>query len=489
MHSNNKLSLLVFTLLVLSGCSLAPKYERAGIDTPAAFKEAGQDIITAEQPSSWKTAEPAEHAARGRWWTVFEDGTLNNLEDAAMDANQNLKAAAARLSQARALQRDTRSSLFPQVNGGIGPTRQRVSPDAQNNADGREYTLWRAQANVSYEADLFGRVASSVNAAKADVQQNEALFQSIRLALQADVAQTYFLLRQLDMEQQVYQETTQLRADNLQLMERRFAAGDVSELDISRAKTELASAQSEALGITRRRANAEHALAILLGKAPADFSLTAHPLARIGVRIPVGLPSSLLERRPDIAAAERAMAAANARIGVARAAFFPSLNLTGALGYESSELGDLFQWSNRTFLLGPLVGTMLSIPILDGGRRQAGLDRANAVYEEQVANYRQTVLNAFGEVEDNLATLRILDAQMLTQDAAIQSSSRAVHLSKVQYREGSASHLEVIDSERSLLQQQLVAARLDGDRAQATVGLIRAIGGGWDQPVKLSSGQ
>ncbi|MEZ0232901.1 MAG: efflux transporter outer membrane subunit [Methylophilaceae bacterium] len=490
-YQTKPISALLVSLLLLAGCSLAPKYERASVDTPATFKEAAanKNLITPDQPSTWKTAQPSEDVARGQWWKVFGDETLNNLEDQALDANQNLKAAVARLSQARALQLDARSGLFPQVTAGVGPTRQRTSPDALNNTSGREFTLWRAQANVSYEADLFGRVASTVSASKADVQQSEALLQSVRLALQADVARAYFQLRQLDSEQKLYADTTDLRARSLKLMESRYSAGYVSELEIARAKSELASTQSESLGIARQRANAEHALAILLGKAPAQFSMAPLPLDRITINIPVGLPSSLLERRPDIAAAERAMAAANARIGVARAAYFPNLNITGALGYESSELGDLFQWSNRTFLLGPLVGTMLSLPVFDGGRRQAGVDRAHAIYEEDVANYRQTVLNAFGEVEDNLSGLRILDEQTLTQDSAVQASSRAAHLSQVQYREGSVSNLDVIDTERTVLQQQLVSRRLDGERAQATVNLIRAIGGGWDDSTKVSTNQ
>lgn len=248
-----------------------------------------------------------------------------------------------------------------------------------------------------------------------------------------------------------------------------------------------AAARSEELGVTRRRAIAEHALAILLGKSPAEFSLAALPLQRISINVPAGLPSSLLERRPDIAAAERAMAAANARIGVAKAAYFPRLNITGALGYESSELGSLFEWSNRTFLLGPLIGTMLSMPIFDGGRREAGLERARAVYEEDVAKYRQTVLNAFGEVEDNLASLRILDNQSEVQDTAVASSQRASHLAQSRYREGLVSYLEVIDADRTLLQQKRVTLQLDGERARATVNLIRALGGSWEAAPVVAS--
>jgi len=262
-------------------------------------------------------------------------------------------------------------------------------------------------------------------------------------------------------------------------VQHRFDAGDIDEVDLARAKSELASAQADSYGVARQRAVAEHALAILLGKTPAEFSFAPQPLTRLSITVPPGLPSDLLERRPDIAAAERTMAAANARVGVAKAAYFPRLDLTGALGYESAKLSDLFNWSSRTFLLGPLVGTALTLPIFDGGRREAGINRARAVYEEDVANYRQSVLKAFGEVEDNLANLRILTDQTRAQDDAVAASTRAAKLSHVQYREGSVSYFNVIDADRTVLQQQRSAVQLDGERARATVNLIRALGGGW----------
>ncbi len=475
---------LLVALLVLAGCSVAPPYERPSVETPAAFKEA------VDTDPQWKPAQPSEEAARGEWWKVFGDEALNALEAQALAANQDLKAAAARVAQSRALRDEARSGLFPQVGAGFGPTRQRPSPASQGlpaDAQTSATTLWRAQAGVAYEADLFGRVASTVDAAGAEAQRSEALFRSVQLALQADVAQSYFSVRELDAEQRLYQGTLELRAQTLALVQRRFEAGDISELDVARARTELASAQSESLGIARRRAAAEHSLAILLGKAPADFSLPSRPLTRVAVRVPAGLPSSLLERRPDIAAAERAMAAANARVGVSKAAFFPRLDITGAYGFESARLGDLLQWSSRTFLLGPLVGAALSLPIFDGGRRQAGLDRERAAYEENVAAYRQTVLNAFREVEDNLANLRILAEQTRAQDGAVEAASRAAQLSHIQYREGSVSYLDVIDSDRSVLLQRRVALQVEGEQARAAVNLIRAIGGGWGEPVAALS--
>lgn len=478
MKTINRFSLGLLTAAILAGCSLTPEYERPAAPMTAAFKEA----LPADQAGQWKTAEPAESVLRGEWWKVFNDATLDALERQAADANQNLKAAAARLAQARALQREARAGLFPEVTANFGPTRQRASPASQglpDNGPATSSTLWRGQLGVSYEADLFGRVSSTANAATAEAQQSEALLRSVQLALQADVAENYFMIRELDAERQLYEQTLALRKQTLDLVERRYKAGDISELDVARARSELASAESEALGIDRRRAQSEHALAVLLGKAPAEFSLPPSPLSRIAVRVPAGLPSSLLERRPDIAAAERAMAAANDRIGAARAAFFPQLNITGYAGYESSELGNLFEWSSRTFLLGPLTGAMLSLPIFDAGRRQAGLDRARAVYEEDVANYRQTVLGAFREVEDNLANLRILDEQTQAQDRAVHASARAAQLSHTQYKEGSISYLDVIDADRTVLTQQRVSVQLDGERARSTVNLIRALGGGW----------
>lgn len=481
-------SALLALLLTLAGCAVGPQYQRPEISTPAAYKESAQQADThaanmdGHASGTWQAARPADDAVRGEWWKIFHDPTLDALETQALAANQTLQAAAARLAQARALVQDARSDLYPTLDAGVGPLRQRSSPASQGRADdgaASTATLWRAQASIAYEADLFGRVAANVDAASADAQQSAALYRSVLLALQGDVAAGYFRLRELDSQLRIYRDTVALRRASLDLIERRYEAGDIGELDLARSRTELESARADAVGVERQRSTAEHALAVLLGKAPADFDMPAQPLARTLIDIPAGLPSTLLERRPDIAAAERAMAAANARIGVASAAFFPRLEITAAGGFESSELGNLLQWSSRTFLLGPLVGTALSLPVFDGGRRQASLDRAQAVYEEDVANYRQTVLNAFREVEDNLASLRLLHGQTKAQDAAQQAAERAARLSHIMYEEGAVSYLDVIEANRAVLQQQRMAVQLDGERVQATVGLIRALGGGW----------
>jgi multidrug efflux system outer membrane protein len=468
----------VLLALLMTACSVEPTYQRPEVDVPAAFKEAGP----AAAPGAWKPAQPSDAEPRGQWWAIFGDATLNQLENDALAANQDLKAAAARVRQSRAALAAARSAWFPEIDAGFGPSREHVSPASQflpQNTNMPTATLWRAQTTVSYEADLFGRVGSNVSAARADSQQSEALYRSVQLALQADVASTYFQLRELDTERDLYSKTIALREEGVKLTQHRFDEGEVSELDLSQAKNELATTRAEAVGVERQRAAAEHSLAILLGKTPAAFSFAQQPLVPVTARVPPGLPSALLERRPDIAAAERAMAAANARVGLAKSAFFPKLDITGAFGYESATLGDLFMWSSRSFLLGPFAGTALTLPLFDGGRRKAQLAQARAQYDEDVANYRSQVLTAFREVEDSLADLRLLDDQIRAQNDAVAAAQRAEHLSQTQYREGQVNYLDVLDSERSVLTAQRQASQLAGAQAVSTVTLIRALGGGW----------
>ncbi len=464
--------------LLLAACSVAPIYQKPAVPIPAAFKEA----IPASEAGSWKTAEPSDALARGEWWVIFNDPRLNALQDQALEANQSLRAGFARLMQARAAARVREADRSPSVDIGAGPNRQRPSPASQGlpaNADTSARTLWRAQASASYEVDLFGRVANAVSAAQADVEQSEALYRSLLLAIQADIAQHYFAMRAFDAEIALLDETVRLREDALKLVDRRFQAGETSELDVARARTELSVTRAEGIGLTKRRAELEHALAVLAGKAPAELSLASAPLAFQPIAIPAGLPSALLERRPDIAAAERAMAATNARIGVARAASFPRLSLTGALGFESTDIGDLFRWTTRTWLLGPLLGTALSMPLIDGGRNKALEAAASAQYDEAVADYRQSVLVAFREVEDSLAGLRILSEQAKEQAQSIGSAERAAQLSSTRYRNGYVNYLEVIDAERSVLATRRSATQIERERALATVALIRVLGGSW----------
>ncbi|WP_293776119.1 efflux transporter outer membrane subunit [uncultured Oxalicibacterium sp.] len=456
----------LLAVLILAGCSTARPPEKVELEAPAQYREQA-----AQLDGAWKVAVPSDYTDRGNWWRVFGSTELNGLIDSATESNPNLAIALARVKEARAAAGVTDADRGVQASVGVGPTRSGNAESAS--------TTYRAPLSFSYEVDLFGRLSDASRAARLDAQAQEAAYRSVLLALQADVAQLYFTIRALDAEMDVLQKTVTLRQEALDLAQRRFNAGDTSELDVAQARTEWATTSAELEGVTRDRTQRDHALAILLGKAPAEFTLVSSPLNAPLVTVPAGLPSDLLERRPDIAQAQRQLAAASARIGAAKAAFFPRLILTGSAGYESNELRDLFKWSSRSWVLGPVVGTMLSMPILDGGRNRANLARADAGYEALVANYRQQVLTGFREVEDNLAALRTLDRQMAFEDQAISSAQLASRLADSRYRNGSASYFEVIDAQRSNLASQRARVRSAGQRAVASVGLIRALGGGW----------
>jgi multidrug efflux system outer membrane protein len=450
--------------LILAGCATATPPQQVALDVPAGFREAALD-------GAWQLAQPADQADRGAWWTVFDDTQLNDLIGQAARSSPTLDMALARVKEARAVAGLADADRAFQLNTGIGPTRQGDANSAS--------TQWRAQLNASYEVDLFGRLSGASRAAALDVEAEQAAYRSVLLALQADVAQQYFAIRSLDAELDVLQQTVTLRREAQRLVQRRFDFGDTSELDVAQAATELSVTQAEQESVQRSRDQRDHALAILLGKAPAQFTLPPQPLQAVTVNVPAGLPSQLLERRPDIAQAQRQVAAASERIGVAKAAFFPSLVLTGTGGYQSSALGELFNWSSRSWLLGPLIGTALTMPLLDGGRNKANLARADAGYERLVANYRQQVLVGFQDVEDNLSALRTLDKQIVFEEQAVKSAAQAARLAESRYRNGSTSYFEVMDAQRSSLAVQRARSRSAGLRAAASVGLIRALGGGW----------
>jgi multidrug efflux system outer membrane protein len=459
--------------LVLAGCA-APEFHQPLVATPAAFKEDTGG-------GKWKPAQPAEAQARGEWWKAFHDARLDVLVAEATAANQNLAAAAARVKQARALAGVARADRIPQVGLQAGAQRSRESAAAQGLAPGSAVApgnVFQAGLGVSYEVDLFGRVASNVSAAQADAAGSEATFRSVLLALQADVAQTWLRLHGTDAELDLLGQTVGLREESVRITQRRFELGQIGELDLARAKSELALTRADAVALSRQRSQLEHALAVLLGRPAAAFAAVRDPLPEGGLpTIPAGLPSALLERRPDIAAAQRAMIAANARIGVARAARFPLLQLTGAGGGESADLSDLFKWSSRSWLL----GAALSLPIVDGGRGRANVERSEAVLEEAVATYRQGVLSAFAEVEDNLSGLRTLAEQAQEIDAAQAAAQRSADLADKLYRGGRSSYLDLLDAQRNLAGAQRTAVQLRSARALTTVALIRALGGGWER--------
>ncbi|MGE3774844.1 MAG: efflux transporter outer membrane subunit [Gammaproteobacteria bacterium] len=463
--------------LALSACSLAPPLEVPEVAMPDAYKEALPPL-----EGQWKEAIPADGEARGEWWTVFGDPVLSALVAEAGSANQSLAAAAARVEQSRALVKTARAARLPRVDAGFGAARSQpanVIPGLPGNLDVPPYDLFQFDVAASYEVDLFGRVRDTVRASQADLGAQQALFESLKLALQADVARLYFLLRQADAEIEVVQEAIRWRRETLRILERRLSAGDIGELDVVRAKSELANARTDALTLERVRAQYEHALAILLGRAPAAFTLTRAELSASPPPIPAGLPSALLERRPDIASAERRLASANARIGVAKAAFYPLVNLTADAGVAASDIGELFKWSARTWTLGPLAATLVTLPIFDGGRNRANLERAEAALTEETANYRQAVLGAVGEVEDALVGLRTLAGQTETVRLSQETAARALAIAQRRYDAGATGYLDVIDAQREALNVDRLREQIAGARLVSTVALIRSLGGGW----------
>ena len=475
---SKRISPLLIALL-LAACG-APEYKHPQIEVPVAFKESSQ-LLTAADGTQWQPAKASEAQLRGEWWLVFNDPALNQLIADATKANANLAVAAARVKQARAIAGIAEADRIPQIGVNAGGQRGRESALSLDQPQGTPVAagnIYQANLTASYEVDLFGRVASNVHAAQADAAASDAMYRSVLLSLQADVAQTYFRLRETDAELATLNQTVKLREESVHVNQRRYDLGDLGEFDLARAKTELSTSRAEAVGLQRQRVTNEHAMAVLIGKPAAEFTASVNPLEE-GVQlpqIPAGLPSALLERRPDIAAAELAMQASNARTGVARAAMFPALTLSGGVGGMATSMPDVFKWTNSSWLLGAL----LSMPVIDGGRNKAAVAQSEAVLEESVATYRQNVLVAFAEVEDNLAGLRILAGQAEQIDAAVLSARRSVTLAEQLYAAGRSSYLDLLDAQRNLATVERNAVQLRGSRAVTTVALIRSLGGGWD---------
>jgi multidrug efflux system outer membrane protein len=462
--------------LVLAGCATALPPLPPAPETPSQFKENNE---------RWTVAQPAEAQSRGTWWKAFNDPVLDDLVERAGASNTSIQEAAARLAQARALVRGAQADRTPQVGVNAGANRAAGA----NTANGATpATLVQAGATVSYEVDLFGRLAGARDAAALDAQSRAALLQSTQLLVQAEVAQTYLALRAADTERTLVQDTATAYADTLRLTQRRYEAGDVAELDVIRIQTELAATEAEVFAISRSRAELEHALAVLVGEPVSGFTLA--PAAAGGTALPVipaGVPGTVLARRPDVAAAQAALLAAQARVGVAQAAWFPSVSLTAAAGYASPEVDDLFKWSARAWAVGALV----SAPLFDGGRREAGVQSAQAQLDAAAASYRGQVLNAFREVEDQLSALWLLQEQSLAQGRAVSAAQRASVISETRYRNGLVSQLELLDARRNELLNRRQAQRVEATQRQATVRLIRALGGGWDSgtsPAPLKTG-
>ncbi|MGC2195043.1 MAG: efflux transporter outer membrane subunit [Terriglobales bacterium] len=478
---------LLAGMLLLCGCAVGPRYAKPTTPMPPEYKEL---------PPDWKTAQPSDQVAKGKWWEIFQDRQLDAFEEQVNVSNQTLKAAQAQFEQARAVLRINRSFQYPTVTAGVSVAR---SHQSSNRPSGRlspasSYTDLQLPVDASYEADVWGRVRRSVEAARASAQASAADLESVSLSLHAELAADYFQLRALDAEDQLLVSTVDAYEEALQLTQNRYNGGIASQVDVAQAQTQLETTRAQAIDLRVQRAQFEHAIAVLTGQPPSIFSLAAAPLASTPPVVPAGLPSDLLERRPDIAANERLMAAANAQIGIAKAAYYPTITLSATGGFEGSSITNWFNGPSGFIA----AGASAIETVFDAGRRRAVTDQARAAYDQSVANYHETVLGAFQDVEDTLAALRILEDEAKTQDAAVASAQHSLALSNNRYKGGVATHLEVITAQSIALSDQRVAVQIAGRRMTAAVSLIKALGGGWtssDLPIvqkdtpRLTSGQ
>ncbi|WP_229412437.1 efflux transporter outer membrane subunit [Massilia sp. Root133] len=454
---------------VLSGCALAPTYERPATPQPAAFKEL-QDSASA----GWAPAAPADALDRGPWWTLFNDPVLDGLARQVEVSNQNVAAAVAAYSQARALVAQQRAALFPTVTLTGGANRNGNGGGNDNN-NGRTSNSFRLNIGSSWEPDVWGRLRAGISAAQANAQASAADLASARLSAQGELAADYFSLRSVDAQRALLATTIEGYQRVLKITQNRFDVGIVPHSDVYQAQTQLASAQSDDLTLARQRAQLEHAIAVLVGKAPADFALAPAPWTVTVPDVPVGVPSTLLERRPDIAASERAVAAANAQIGLVRAAYFPQIGLTASYGPSASAIGDLFKASSMAWAL----GLSATETIFNGGANRAAVQGADAAREQAVARYRQTVLDAFADVEDQLNATRVLAQQQELQRQASAAADKVEEQVLNRYKAGQVSYSEVVQAQVTALNARRALVQTQGNRQTTAVALIQSLGGGW----------
>jgi NodT family efflux transporter outer membrane factor (OMF) lipoprotein len=429
---------------------------------------------------NWKTAQPSDQNLAAKWWEIFQDPQLNDLEGQIEVSNQNLKAAFAQYQQARAVLRYYRADYYPTVTADPSAGRTRYSnhrPPNSTTFDGVTFNDFVLPLEISYEADIWGRVRRTVESSRDQAQASAADLAGVNLSMHANLAFDYFAARSLDAEEKLLQDTVVQYESALQLNEDRYQGGLASEVEVEQARTQLETTRAQAIDVGVARAQYEHAVAVLLGKPPAEFSLPPLPLTAPPPSVPISLPSELLERRPDIAAAERAMASANAQIGVAKAAYYPLVNLTASGGLESGSITTLVQGPSALWS----VGASALVTVFDVGRRRAVTDQAIQGYDYAVASYRQTVLTGFQQVEDNLAALRILEHEAAVQNAAVQAAQNSLELSNIRYTGGVTSYLEVTVAESAALSDEVTAVNILGRRMANTVLLIQALGGGWDR--------
>lgn len=477
-------SALLCVALLLQGCVVGPKYNRPSVDTPGTFKEVTTDDL--QKMDGWKVAQPQDSALHGNWWEIFGDPQLNALEEQVSISNQNVAAAFANFMAARALVREARAQYFPTLTVGASATRQRTASSIVNGqSTGTTFNEFSLPFDASWTPDLFGRVRNTVRASVANAQATAADLENIRLTAQAELAVDYFQLRGQDALKELLDATVKAYQESLNLTKALYETGIDSDESVAEAETQLEATQALDTNLGILRAQYEHAMALLVGKPASSFSVAIEPLKTPPPAIPFGVPSQLLERRPDVAANERLMAQANAQIGVAVAAYYPTVTLSASAGFESARAGTWFNWASRVWS----VGTSVSETIYDGGLRRATVEQFRAQYDQTVANYRNTVLTAFQQVEDNLASLRILSQEIGEQDTAIKSAERSLKLATDRYRLGIDPYLNVITAQTTLFSNQQTAVNLRITQIVDSVQLVEALGGGWDASTLPTSQQ
>ncbi|MCB1229468.1 MAG: efflux transporter outer membrane subunit [Verrucomicrobiae bacterium] len=459
---------LAFVAFSLAGCMVGPDFRRPDVSAqlPEEFSV----------PEGWKLADPRDDQPRGEWWRCFDSDQLDTLIGKAHDQNQDLAAAVARVEQARALSAGARSAWFPTIDFSPSAYRQRRSGTISNtarNLAGVTTTNLSLPFTLDYEIDFWGELRRAIEAAEAETLASEATRRQLALSIESELAAQYFTLRGYDSEIALYEEAVDLRNKSLDLNRKRFKAGDTDEVDVSRAETELAATEGDLIGLRQSRDETEHAIAVLVGEPASAFQIARNPLGGNPPSVGISPPTELLERRPDIAAAERIMMAENARIGIAKAAFFPSVRFSATAGLESGGTAHLFDYASRTWGLGPEV----SLPIFDAGRNQAGLKRAEARYDETVAQYRKTVLDAVEEVENALSAIRKLEDRIAAQERTVNAAARTVELSRRRYDAGVVAYFEVVDAQRTELDAKRLLVRFQAARYLASIALVKALGG------------
>jgi NodT family efflux transporter outer membrane factor (OMF) lipoprotein len=489
MKATNKMRVAAALLcgsVLFQGCDVGPKYNRPAAKVPATFKEVTPEDL--QKMDGWKVAQPQDTALHGNWWEIFGDSQLNALEEQVNISNQNVAAAFASFMAARALVRQARSQYFPTVSVGASIIRQHQSGSSSGAISGTSGTTFNEYSlpfDASWTPDLWGRVRNTVRANVANAQASEADLENTRLTAHAELAVDYFQMRGQDALKQLLDSTVVAYEESLKLTKALYETGIDSDEAVAQAETQLEAARAQDTNLGILRAQYEHAIALLVGQPASSFSIALEPLKTPPPAIPFGVPSQLLERRPDIAATERLMAQANAQIGVARAAFYPTLTLSASAGFQSTKASSWFTWPSRLWSVGPAI----SETIYDGGLRRATVEQFRAQYDQTVANYRGIVLTAFQQVEDNLSALRILSKETQEQDTAIQSAQRSLNLATDRYRLGIDPYLNVITAQTTLFGNQQTAVNLRIQQIVASVQLIEAVGGGWDSSTLPTSQQ